>query len=260
MTNNLDALCTLRTKLEESEASIGGWLQFGNSDIAELMSSSKLFDWMVVDLEHGALALNELRNLCRAIEAGYSIPLARVPESTNVWSKIALEAGCAGVIFPNISNSMQLSALIAEAKWPPGGDRGVGFSRSNLYGEDFFDYLEFAQNPLIIAMIESKEAVKNISEIVGVRGLDAILVGPYDLSASVGTPGNFESVEFIDSLQAICSVCASVKMPYGIHVVDDDPDALMVRIKEGYTFVAYGMDSMFIRSSLRALKALKHEI
>ena len=97
--------------------------------------------------------------------------------------KLALDAGCAGVILPNILSASSLRDLVFACRWPSAGTRGVGFSRANMFGGYFSEYGEMATKPIVVAMIENKEAVENINEIVRVEGVDAIFIGPGDLSA-----------------------------------------------------------------------------
>ena len=145
-----------------------------------------------------------------------------------------------------ISSAAQLQAIINECHWPPRGRRGVGFQRANVFGKFFDAYVQEAQESLIIAQIEHIDAVNNLESIIAVEGLDAIMVGPYDLSASLGITGEFENKKYLEMLSKILSMCAKHKMPCGIHVVQPDPKMLEQRISEGYTFIAYGVDTVFL--------------
>ena len=135
--------------------------------------------------------------------------------------------------------------------WPPIGSRGVGFSRANLFGKNFDSYSEEAQSPLLIAQIEHINAVNNLDEILQVDGLDAIIVGPYDLSASMGITGEFDSQLFIDIMDNIMCLCKEHNVPCGDHVVQPDRKLLDSRIDQGYRFIAYGTDGVFIYKNCR---------
>ena len=134
-------------------------------------------------------------------------------------------------------------------QWPPNGLRGVGFSRANLFGKHFDDYLQEAQAPLLVAMIEHSHAVENLDEILAVKGLDAVFIGPYDLSASLGVTGIFDDPKFLEAMETIRSRCSGHRIPCGIHVVVPDRKELQSRISEGYLFLAFSIDAVFLRIS-----------
>ena len=238
----------LRKKLKNKEASIGSWIQISNASIAEIMASAG-YDWIAVDLEHGNISSDNLPNLFRSLELGGTLPFARLSSADKVESKKVLDAGAAGIIIPNILSSLQLTEIIKYSMWPPSGKRGVGFSRANLYGKNFNEYLDFAQSPMIIAMIEDYEAIQYLDEILKVKGLDAIFIGPYDLSASMNLTGEFENKQFIDCLNDIKTKCLKYKIPIGIHVVNPDIKLLEMKISEGFQFIAYSIDTVFLNKS-----------
>ena len=149
-----------------------------------------------------------------------------------------------------IESAEQLEKVRNSCNWPPSGKRGVGFSRANLFGKYFNVYSKEAQDPILVAMIESLNAVNNLEEILKVEGLDAILIGPYDLSASMGITSKFNDPEFIKVLTKIISLASSVNIPCGIHVVDPSVEELKLRIKGGYKFIAYSIDSVFLNKSV----------
>ena len=147
-------------------------------------------------MEHGSISIHQLPDLFRALELGNTLPLVRLSEGSPKECKSALDAGAGGVIIPMIENENQLQDIIKFCKWPPIGERGVGFSRANLFGKNFNEYKKETYNTLIIAMIENQSAVKNIDKILSVKGLDAIFIGPYDLSASLKLTGQFDHPRF----------------------------------------------------------------
>ena len=193
---NLNQINFIRKKLKNGEPSIGTWMQIGSSAVAEIIGDSG-YDWVSVDLEHGSIDTSNLPNLFRAIKLGGALPLARVSESTPGYCKKALDAGAGGVILPMIENEIHLKKIISSCQWPPKGNRGVGFSRANLYGKYFDRYIEESQIPIVIAQIENTNGVNNLDKILQVNGLDAIMVGPYDLSASMGLTSKFENQKFL---------------------------------------------------------------
>lgn len=241
---------SLRAKLKSGEVSIGSWMQISNSSIAEIMGDSN-FEWVAVDLEHGSFSNEMLPDLFRALELGNTLPLVRLAEGKPKDCKQALDAGAAGVIIPMVESKGQLIDIVQSCKWPPSGIRGVGFSRANLFGKYFIDYMEFeAQNPIIIAMIENINAVNQLEDILDVEGLDAILIGPYDLSASMEITGMFDNPEFNKALDQIKKIAKKKNIPVGLHIVEPDIELLKKRIDEGYRFVAFSIDAVLLRSSI----------
>ena len=243
--NRLEKVRSIRTALQSGSASIGSWMQIPDSNIAEIMGRAG-YQWVAMDMEHGPVSVGQLPDIFRALELGGTLPLARVASPLPINCRQALDQGAAGVVVPMIFSAQQLQAIVSECHWPPRGRRGVGFQRANVFGKFFDTYAQEAQEALVIAQIENVDAVNNLESIVKVEGLDAIMVGPYDLSASLGIIGDFENKKYKDVLNKILEVCAKQKMPCGIHVVQPDPKMLEQRIREGFTFIAYGVDTVFL--------------
>ncbi len=243
--DRLERVRTIRASLRSGTSVVGSWMQLTDSNVAEIMGRSG-YQWVAIDMEHGPVSLSQLPDLFRALELGGTLPLARVASPLPINCRQALDQGAAGVVIPMISSAAQLQAIINECHWPPRGRRGVGFQRANVFGKFFDAYVQEAQESLIIAQIEHVDAVNNLESIIAVEGLDAIMVGPYDLSASLGITGEFENKKYLETLSKILSMCAKHKMPCGIHVVQPDPKMLEQRISEGYIFIAYGVDTVFL--------------
>lgn len=246
MMNRLDSIKNIRSQLKNGELSIGSWMQLSDSSVAEIMGASD-FDWVAVDMEHGNISHHELPNIFRALELGNTLPLARVAEGKPRDCKQALDAGAGGVIIPMVESADQLIAVRDSCCWPPAGARGVAFSRANLFGKNFEEYQVESQQPLLIAMIENVFALSNIEEILSVEGLDAILIGPYDLSASLGLTADFEHPDFLSAKSIILSHAKEKRIAAGIHVVNPSSSELKSRVDEGYRFLAYSIDSVMLR-------------
>ncbi len=243
--DKLKSLNKIRSKLAKGDYSLGSWIQLESPSSAEILGNSG-YDWIAVDLEHGSISISQIPNIFRSLELRDTLPLARLSEGNSNTCKRALDAGAAGVIIPKIETSDQLQNLIRFCKWPPKGNRGVGFSRANLYGDYFNEYKEEATNPFIVAMIETKNGLKNIKEILSVKGLDAILIGPYDLSASLGKTGDLNNPLVEESIENILKNCIDSSIPAGIHIVNPRIDDLKDKIKAGYRFIAYSIDTVFL--------------
>ncbi len=241
----------LRARLRSGGHSVGSWMQIPHASVGEIMGHAG-YDWIAVDLEHGAIDVNDLPDLFRALELGETLPFARLAKGDPKDCKQALDAGAAGVIIPMVEHASRLMELRDATRWPPAGSRGVGFSRANLFGKNFHEYAKEAQSPFLVAMIENATAIDDLASILEVDGLDAILVGPYDLSASLGNVGEFDSDAFGAAMQRIRALAAKHEIACGVHVVQPIPEDLVARLEQGYRFLAYGIDAaMLIQSSLR---------
>ena len=235
----------LRARLSAGGTSVGSWMQIPHASIAEIMGRAG-YDWIAIDLEHGAIAVHQLPDLCRAIELGNTLPMVRLAQGHPKDCKQALDAGVGGVIVPMVESAEQLDEIGKACRWPPAGRRGVGFSRANLFGRDFESYAREAQAPLLVAMIENYRAVDDLAAITRVAGLDALLIGPYDLSSSIGRTGDFAHPEFEALMNRIRVACGDAGMACGVHVVAPSPQELQGRQAEGFRFLAYSIDAVIL--------------
>ena len=246
--NRLNKIISIRQSLAANQTSVGSWMQIPHASVAEIMGQAG-YDWVAIDMEHGAFALNQLPDIFRALELGGTLPLVRLARGHPIDCKQALDAGAGGVIVPMVETAEQLTMVRNACRWPPTGTRGVGFSRANLFGKHFECYREEAQAPLLVAMIEHVRAVENLEAILAVEGLDAILIGPYDLSASMGLTAQFDEPKFVAAMDRIRTACKNAAVPCGVHVVMPDADLLKRRIQEGYRFIAFSIDAVFLNTS-----------
>jgi 2-dehydro-3-deoxyglucarate aldolase len=245
--DRLNAIQNIRSRLKQGGVSIGSWIQIPHPSIAEILGQAG-YDWVAVDMEHGSIAVNQLPDLFRALELGNTLPLARIAHAHSKDCKQALDAGAGGIIVPMIESAEQLLHVRNACCWPPAGNRGVAYSRANLFGRNFESYYKEAQAPLLIAMIEHYQAVNKLEEIFSVEGLDAILIGPYDLSASMGITEQFKNPEFCSVMKIINDKAKEYGIPSGIHVVAPSEFELKMRINDGYSFIAYSIDAVMFNS------------
>ena len=243
--NRLKKIQQIRNTLAKNQPSVGSWMQIPNSSVSEIMGQSG-YDWVAVDMEHGAISVESLPDIFRALELGDTLPLVRLAQGKSKDCKQALDAGAGGVIVPMIDNAAQLIEVRNSCRWPPSGSRGVAFSRANLFGINFENYCNEAQAPILVAMIEHKKAIENLAEILDVDGLDAILIGPYDLSASMGLTACFDDPIFKKVMNEILELCKANQIACGIHVVQPDLNLLKDVIASGYQFIAYSIDAVFL--------------
>jgi len=233
---------SLKTKLKNHELTVGTWISLAHPAIAEIMVKAG-FDWVVVDLEHSVITLREAEELIRVIDLGGSVPLVRLSTNDPVQAKRVMDAGAHGIIVPMINSKEDVAKAVASIHYPDKGVRGVGLARAQGYGTKFHEYAEWLKKEAVVVIqIEHVEAVKNIKEILSCDDVDGYIIGPYDLSASMGLSGQFDHPDVVAALKKIREAGAALKKPGGLHVVEPNPEELKSRIKEGFQFIAYSVD------------------
>jgi 2-dehydro-3-deoxyglucarate aldolase len=249
---------SLKQKLKNNELSIGSWIMMADSMSVEVMALAG-FEWLVVDIEHTPIDMETVKTLIITIQANHMKALVRVSKNEEVVIKKVLDMGADGIIVPMVSSKEDAEQAVNYAKYPPIGKRGVGLYRSTKYGTKFEAYKKWVDEELvIIAQIEHIDAVKNIDEILQVEGIDGTIIGPYDLSGSMGYPGEFEREDVKEAVQTVLDRCKEHNMPSGFHVVDTAPEKLQSKIDQGCTFLAYGIDYFFMRdAAMSGMKTLK---
>lgn len=240
---------SLRREQLRSRPVLGGWLQIGHPASAEIHARLG-YDWICVDLEHGIVELESTAAVFRAISGTDSVPVARVPANDPVWIRRSLDAGARAVIVPMVHGVEEARRAVRAAKFPPVGERGFGYCRANAYGADFVDYARSANaGTAVILQIEHIRAIENLEAIAAVDGADALFIGPYDLSGSLGVPGELEHPAVLSALARFRSVCRECDMPMGMHLVRPDETSIRRCLDEGYRLIALGLDVVFMEQS-----------
>ena len=250
----------LKNKLQKNQLTLGSWITIGDSSVVEIMATAG-FEWLCIDMEHTAIDLETAKNLITTIQAKNMKALIRVSKNEEVIIKKVLDMGADGIIVPMVNSKEDAEKTISFAKYPPIGNRGVGLYRAQNYGTGFDEYKKWVENELvIIAQIEHIEAVNNIDEIISVDGIDGTIIGPYDLSGSMGNPGEYHRQDVKDAIEKVRVACEKRNFPYGFHVIESNPEKLIERINEGCTFLAYSLDFFFLGDSVRnGMKKIKAE-
>lgn len=231
-------------------------MQIGHCAVAEIFARAG-FDWVCVDLEHGAIDLETMTSIFRTLDAFDCVPVARLPLNDPVWIHRCLDAGARGLIIPMVNSASEAEKAISEAKYPPRGVRGFGYSRANMHGMDFDSYIKEANDEIAMVMqIEHKNAIANLEEIARVDGVDGFFIGPLDLSGSMGITGQLDHPDMAAALDKYKKVCNDFDLSAGMHLVRPNEDTIQSSINQGYTLIALGLDNVFIdESSKAALKA-----
>ncbi|MCC6352829.1 MAG: 2,4-dihydroxyhept-2-ene-1,7-dioic acid aldolase [Verrucomicrobiae bacterium] len=235
----------------------GGWTLTGHPAVAEIIAASG-FDFLTVDLEHTDIALGDLHRCALAAKGEDCEVLARLPSCDAVMAKRALDLGAAGIIVPSVNSPEEAARSVAMALFPPEGVRGASLCRATGYGTRFGEYYgDHNRRAAVVVMLEHKDAARDAEAILATPGIAAALVGPYDLSASMGLAGQLDHPEVVAAQGAILGACRRRGVPAGIHVVSGDPAEIRRRVEEGYLFIACGIDTLFLREGCRRALAWK---
>ena len=245
---------SFKAKLAGGARLVGTILTLPAPELAEIAARAG-FDWLFLDMEHGILDIASAQRLAQA--AGACPCLVRVPANEPAWIKKAMEIGAAGLIFPNIKSAEEATRAIGEAKYPPEGVRSVGVGRAHGYGAGFAEYVEKAnRDTTLVVQVEHIESVRNVESILRTPGVDAVFVGPFDLSASMGKPGRTSDTDVRDAIGTVRKSCAVRGVPAGIFAPDEE--AARVALEEGFSLVCVGIDAtLYARTAARIAAQLK---
>ena len=252
---------TLKQKLKNRELTIGSWITMGHTAVAEIMARAG-YDWLTVDMEHSAITIDIAQDLIRVIDLCGVVPLVRVSENDPNLIKRVMDAGAHGVIVPMVNSKEDTQKAVASVQYPPKGFRGVGLARAQKYGTDFEGYKKWnEQESIVIVQIEHIKAVENLESILSVPGVDGFIIGPYDLSGSLGVPGQFDHPEMVKALNRVKDVSEKMNALSGFHVIPPDVEAFHEKVRDGYKFIAHSLDILFLGNGCRnSLKAIRKNI
>jgi 2-dehydro-3-deoxyglucarate aldolase len=241
-----------RTRLRAGETLLGTMVTLPTPAVAEILADIG-FDWLFIDGEHGPLETGEILAILQAVGSRVAC-VVRVPAAGEAAIKRVLDLGAEGIIVPQVNTAEQAAAVVRFARYAPAGSRGVGLARAHGYGARFKDYLETANDRVsVVVQAEHALAVENIEAIVKVEGIDAVLLGPYDLSASLGKMGKIDDPAVIDAIGHVTKTCRAAGIPLGYFGVT----AAAVRpfMERGYTLIVAGVDTLFLGGAARTLLA-----
>ena len=235
----------IKEKLNNNKLTVGSWVTLPSTAIVEIMCNAG-YDWLVVDMEHTTISIEQAGELIRTIELSGVSSLVRLTSNDENQIKRVMDAGAQGIVVPMVKSVEDAKSAVAATRYPPLGNRGVGLSRAQGYGASFQEYLSWQSDmddgPVIVVQIEHIDAVDNLEDILNTEGIDAFIIGPYDLSCSMGIPGEFGHLEFKQTIENIIEIGCKVGAVSGLHVVEPDIEKLNEAIKVGHKFVAYSVD------------------
>ena len=238
-------------RLRRGDLLLGTLVSLPSPEVSEILAHAGI-DWLFIDAEHGAFNPQQAQGMLQA--AGECPCVIRVPSDDEVWIKKALDIGAAGIIVPQVHTADQAQQIVRACKYSPAGTRGVGIGRAHRYGMEFEHYIKNAnRQTAIIVQAESKQAVDNIVAIAAVKGVDAIFIGPYDLSASLNRIGRVTDPKVIRAIDRVIKACKATGVRLGYFGVS--AEAVKPCIRKGFTLITAGMDALFVTKSATEMLA-----
>lgn len=246
----MNELSRLKKMLRNREVALGTWITIGHPDVVEAISTLPI-DWLVFDMEHAPLDISTLEILLMGVRNPDIASIVRVPWNDMVTIKRVLDVGATGILVPWVNTRADAENVVRFTRYPPAGMRGVGPRRAVLYGAiNFLEYYKrFEAEDLVVAVqIETEDALKNLEDIVSVKGIDVYYVGPMDLTTNLGIPTEYDNPKFVEALHKVLKTCEKFDKVPGIHAFDVDSAKKFIEM--GFRFVALMTDISILRSSL----------
>jgi 2-keto-3-deoxy-L-rhamnonate aldolase RhmA len=235
-------------RLTDKKPLIGTLVSTSSTEVAEVLSFCG-FEWLFIDGEHSVADMAAAQRIVQTISTK-TYSLVRLPDNSPQHFKKALDIGCDGVIVPMIRSVAEAENAVRAAKYPPLGERSVGMGRAQAYGLQLGDYVKSANARIaLVLQVEHKDAVEQVEKIVTVPGVDAILIGPYDLSASMGRMGEISAPEVAHAIQRVRRACLEAKIPYGAFCATSAQ--AKDEITRGGRLIALGTDLLFMAASAK---------
>jgi 2-keto-3-deoxy-L-rhamnonate aldolase RhmA len=232
----------LKTKLRRRKPVFAAWTSLYHPSIVEILSRSGV-DFVGIDIEHSTINQEQSQRIIAASQASGSLCLPRVASHNMEMIKRLLDSGADGIIVPMVNTAKEAIQLVAWCKYPPEGKRSFGISRGQGYGFDFDQYTKKWNSVCsLIVQIESITGVENIEKILNVDGIDAAMIGPYDLSGSLNIPGKIDHPKVRESAKRVIRACQRAGKACGTQIIDPDNSKIKAALKEGFTFIVLSSD------------------
>jgi 2-dehydro-3-deoxyglucarate aldolase len=240
---------TFKQALASGKTLLGGWHMSGSPVVAEAMAHAG-YDFVVLDMEHGPYGIHSVADLLRAVDAAQCMPVVRMASHDAIQIKQALDLGARNLYFPMVQDANQAKALVQACYYPPKGERGFArMLRASAYTSqtDYFETIN--QDLMVIAQLETKQAIDNMQAIAAVDGISGLFVGPGDLSVTMGLGGNVTAPAVLEQLERVGLFCKANNIPLGI--VLPNPEWAHWAMQRGYTFVSMASDLGLMMGAMR---------
>lgn len=244
----------LKKALRSRKQLFGAWVSYSEPSITETFAKAG-FDFLAIDMEHSTITMPEAKGIITASQF-YDVPCIPRPVShSNDFIKPLLEFGADGMLIQMVNNSDDVEKLIRLIKYPPIGNRSYGVNRAQGYGFDFDSYInEWNNNSIFMIQVESINAVENIESILSYDEIDGVMIGPYDISGSLGVPGQLNHPEVINASKKVIKACEKYGKSCGTQLNDPNIKNIDSLFELGYTFAILGSDLFVLWKWAEAMK------
>ena len=253
-----------RKKLKESlrrrEKLFAAWISYSHPSIAETFAKAG-FDFIAIDMEHSTINISEAQRIIAASQSEEVPCLPRPVSHSDDYIKPLLESGADGILIQMVNTSKDVQNLINNLKFPPIGKRSYGVNRAQGYGFDFNEYITSWNNDSsFIIQVESIEAVENIESLLEFSEVDAVMIGPYDISGSLGVPGELNHKKVISASKKVIDACSKYGKSCGTQLNDPNPKNINNLFEMGYTFAVLGSDLFILWKWAEQMKQIMNSI
>ncbi|OUW34648.1 MAG: 4-hydroxy-2-oxovalerate aldolase [Flavobacteriaceae bacterium TMED179] len=233
---------SLKNALRNREKLFGAWVSYAEPSITETFAKAG-FDFLAIDMEHSTITLPQAQRIMAASQS-YGVPcLPRPVSHSNDYFKPILESGADGLLVQMVNNPEEVENIINYLKYPPIGKRSYGVNRAQEYGFQFNEYISKWNNEsCLIIQVESIEAVKNIEDLLSYDEIDGVMIGPLDISGSLGVPGETNHPKVIEASKKVISACKKHGKSCGTQIADPNRKSVEVLFDLGYTYAILGSD------------------
>lgn len=249
----------LREKLRARAPVFGTWTSLGHPQITEIFARTGA-DFVGIDIEHSTIGQEQAQRIIAAAQAGGCRCLPRVASHNREQIRRLLDSGADGVIVPDVRSRAEAERIVSWVKYPPEGERSYGVARAQGYGFDFSSYAaEWNRRSVVIVQIESVAGVEQAEEIVGHPGVDGAMVGPYDISGSLGIPGQLDHPRVQEACSKVVQACERLGKACGTQLVEPTPARAAEALGAGFSFVVLSSDLFLLWKWGEAMKGIVEE-
>jgi len=232
----------LKEKLRNRERLFAGWISYAHPSITETFARAG-FDFMAIDMEHATISLEQAQRIIAASQSEGVPCIPRPVSHSDDYLKPLMESGADGMLVQMVNTADQVRNLIKLLKYPPIGKRTYGVNRAQTYGFDFDKYIEtWNDTSTFMIQVESIEAVENIESLLAFDEIDGVMVGPYDISGSLGVPGQTSHPLVIEASKKVIAACEKFGKSCGTQVSDSNEESIQNLFDMGYTYAILGSD------------------
>jgi len=240
--NDLDIRYSLRKKLQSRQPVFAGWTSLAHPSITEMFCRTG-FNFIGIDIEHSTISQEQSQRIIAACHANGINCLPRIASHNGEMIKRLLDSGADGIIVPMVSTPGEVEQIIDWCYYPPDGKRSFGIARAQGYGFDFDQYVQqWNSSCSVIIQIESVQGVENIDELLAYDQIQGAMVGPYDLSGSLGVPGELNHSLVIEASKKVIEACARHGKACGTQIIEPNEKNIQPAFDSGFTFTVLASD------------------